>query len=182
MLVDFALFLRQWRKVMSPASIGFLGIAIMLVLFATRMPVAFVMGVVGFVGFSVLTSVQGGLNMVSRSMYEVFVSYDLTTIPLFILMGQLAFNAGISQASLCHGLSFLRAHPRRTGHGHGLGLHRLWRGVRIEPSHGRDHGHGGHSGDEALRLPGPPGRGPWPRAEGWAWSCRRAWCSSSTGC
>ena len=45
---------------MSPASIGLLGIAIMLVLFATRMPVAFVMGVIGFVGFSVLTSVQIG--------------------------------------------------------------------------------------------------------------------------
>jgi tripartite ATP-independent transporter DctM subunit len=81
----------------SPASIGFIGIAIMLVLFCTRMPVAFAMAVVGFVGFSVLTSVQGGLSMISRSMYEVFVSYDLTTIPLFILMGQLAFNAGISR-------------------------------------------------------------------------------------
>jgi tripartite ATP-independent transporter DctM subunit len=53
--------------------------------------------VVGFAGFSILTSVQGGLSMISRSMYEVFVSYDLTTIPLFILMGQLAFNAGISR-------------------------------------------------------------------------------------
>ena len=62
---------------MSPAGIGFLGIAIMLLLFATRMPVAFVMGVVGLVGFSVLTSVQGGLNMLSRSMYEVFVSYEI---------------------------------------------------------------------------------------------------------
>jgi tripartite ATP-independent transporter DctM subunit len=82
---------------MTPATIGLIGIGVMLVLFATRMPVAFVMGVVGFVGFSVLTSVQGGLNMVSRSMYEVFASYDLTTIPLFILMGQLAFNAGISR-------------------------------------------------------------------------------------
>jgi len=82
---------------MSPATMGLLGIAVMLVLFATRMPVAFVMGLVGFVGFSLLTSVQGGLNMISRSMYEVFVSYDLTTIPLFILMGQLAFNAGISR-------------------------------------------------------------------------------------
>ena len=82
---------------MSPATIGFIGIAVMLVLFCTRMPVAFVMAVVGFVGFSFLTSVQGGLSMISRSMYEVFVSYDLTTIPLFILMGQLAFNAGISR-------------------------------------------------------------------------------------
>lgn len=82
---------------MSPAIMGFIGIGIMLLLFLTRMPVAFAMGVVGFVGFSLLTSVQGGLSMLSRSMYEVFVSYDLTTIPLFVLMGQLAFNAGISK-------------------------------------------------------------------------------------
>lgn len=82
---------------MTPITAGILGILIMVVLFATKMPVAFVMGLVGFVGFSTLTSWTGGLNMVSRSMYEVFVSYDLTTIPLFILMGQLAFNAGISR-------------------------------------------------------------------------------------
>lgn len=82
---------------MSATMTGLIGIAVMLLLFATRMPVAFVMGLVGFVGFSVLTSVQSGLNMLSRSMYEVFVSYDLTTIPLFVLMGQLAFNAGISK-------------------------------------------------------------------------------------
>ncbi|NLW81335.1 MAG: TRAP transporter large permease [Desulfovibrionales bacterium] len=82
---------------MSATMTGLIGIAVMLLLFATRMPVAFVMGLVGFVGFSVLTSVQSGLNMLSRSMYEVFVSYDLTTIPLFVLMGQLAFNAGVSR-------------------------------------------------------------------------------------
>lgn len=82
---------------MTPAAIGFVGIAAMLLLFCTRMPVAFAMGVVGFVGFSLLTSLQGGLNMISRSLYEVFVSYDLTTIPLFVLMGQLAFNAGVSR-------------------------------------------------------------------------------------
>lgn len=82
---------------MSPATMGFIGIGIMLLLFLTRMPVAFAMAVVGFVGFSLLTSVQGGLSMLSRSMYEVFISYDLTTIPLFVLMGQLAFNAGISK-------------------------------------------------------------------------------------
>lgn len=82
---------------MSPAAVGFVGIGVMLLLFATRMPVAFAMGVVGFVGFLLLGSVQGSLGMVSRSMYEVFTSYDLTTIPLFVLMGQLAFNAGVSK-------------------------------------------------------------------------------------
>lgn len=45
-------------------------------------------------------------------MYEVFVSYDLTTIPLFILMGQLAFNARDQSTPLCHNLSFLCGHIR----------------------------------------------------------------------
>lgn len=83
---------------MTPAMTGLAGIAVMLLLFLTRMPVAFAMGLVGFVGFSLLTSTQGGLHMLSRAVYEVFSSYDLTTIPLFILMGQLAFNAGISRS------------------------------------------------------------------------------------
>ena len=42
------------EAVMSATMTGLIGIAVMLLLFATRMPVAFVMGLVGFVGFSVL--------------------------------------------------------------------------------------------------------------------------------
>jgi len=77
--------------------IGIIGIVVMVALFMTRMPVAFVMTLVGFVGFSFLTSLKGGMNLLSRSMYDAFSSYSLSTIPLFILMGQLAFNSGISR-------------------------------------------------------------------------------------
>jgi len=58
--------------------------------------VAYVMTLIGFLGFSVMISFKGGLNLLSRNIYEVFSSYGLTTIPLFIFMGQLAFNSGIS--------------------------------------------------------------------------------------
>lgn len=68
----------------------------MLLLFLTRMPVAFVMTLVGFLGFSVMVSLDGGLNLIAREFYSTFANYDLTTIPLFILMGQLVFSAGIS--------------------------------------------------------------------------------------
>ena len=81
---------------MDPALIGVIGILIMLALFMTRMPVAYVMALVGFIGFSFMISWKGGLNLLSRNIYEAFSSYGLTTIPLFILMGQLAFNSGIS--------------------------------------------------------------------------------------
>lgn len=82
---------------MTPTFIGILGIAVMLVLFMTRMPVAYVMALVGFIGFSFLTSFKGGLNLLSRNIYDAFSSYGLSTIPLFILMGQIAFNCGISR-------------------------------------------------------------------------------------
>lgn len=82
---------------MSPTVIGILGIVIMVFIFLSRMPVAYVMTLIGFLGFSVMISVPGGLALLSRNIYEVFASYGLTTIPLFILMGQLAFNSGISR-------------------------------------------------------------------------------------
>jgi len=92
---------------MSPTLIGILGILIMILMFLTRMPVAFVMATVGFVGFSVMISTDAGLVLLSRNIYETFDSYDLTTIPLFILMGQLGFNSGISKRLYDAGYKFL---------------------------------------------------------------------------
>mgnify|MGYP006289848335 CR=1 FL=1 len=82
---------------MNPTLIGALGIVLMLLIFMTRMPVAYVMMLVGFLGFSYMVSWNAGLNLLSRNVYEAFSSYGLTTIPLFILMGQFAFNSGISR-------------------------------------------------------------------------------------
>jgi C4-dicarboxylate transporter, DctM subunit len=92
---------------MSPTLIGITGILIMILMFLTRMPVAFVMATVGFVGFSIVIHVDAGLVLLSRNIYETFDSYDLTTIPLFILMGQLGFNSGISKRLYNAGYKFL---------------------------------------------------------------------------
>ena len=81
---------------MNPTLVGIIGIIVMLAMFMTRMPVAYVMTLVGFAGFSFMISLKGGLGLLSRTIYDTFSSYGLTTIPLFVLMGQIAFNAGIS--------------------------------------------------------------------------------------
>lgn len=83
---------------MNPTLIGITGIILMLAVFMTRMPVAYVMAMIGYAGFSLMISPEGGLNLLSRNIYDVFSSYGLTTIPLFILMGQLAFNSGIGRS------------------------------------------------------------------------------------
>jgi C4-dicarboxylate transporter, DctM subunit len=82
---------------MSPTLIGILGTVLMIVVFLTRMPVSYVMALIGLAGFSLLVSFQGALNLLAKDLYSVFSSYGLTTIPLFILMGQLAFSSGISR-------------------------------------------------------------------------------------
>lgn len=92
---------------MSPTLIGIIGILVMVIVFMSRMPVAFVMAMIGYLGFSIMISGQGGLSLLSRAVYDVFSSYGLTTIPLFIFMGQLAFNCGISRRLYDAGYKFL---------------------------------------------------------------------------
>ena len=92
---------------MSPTLIGIIGILVMIIVFMSRMPVAFVMAMIGYLGFSITISAQGGLSLLSRTIYDVFSSYGLTTIPLFIFMGQLAFNCGISHRLYDTGYKFL---------------------------------------------------------------------------
>ncbi|MEA2039641.1 MAG: TRAP transporter large permease [Thermodesulfobacteriota bacterium] len=81
---------------MNPTLIGIIGVVVMIIIFMSKMPVAYVMAMIGFVGFSIMVSLKGGLNIMSRDFYDVFSAYGFTTIPLFVLMGQLAFNSGIS--------------------------------------------------------------------------------------
>jgi len=81
---------------MSPDSvIGLIGIAAFFVLLAFKKPVAFAMALVGFVGFSYLTSINAGLHMVATEIYSNFSSYSLSVIPMFVWMGFLAYHSGI---------------------------------------------------------------------------------------
>ena len=82
---------------MSPATIGIIGIGLLIVLFLLRMPVAFAMALVGFAGFAYLTSPQAALHLLARDIFDTFASYPLSVIPMFILMGTFAYGSGISQ-------------------------------------------------------------------------------------
>ncbi len=82
---------------MSPTVIGIIGIIVLILVFFSRMPVAYVMTLIGFLGYSYIRGGSPGLTLLSRDFYDVYSSYGLTIIPLFILMGQIAFNAGISR-------------------------------------------------------------------------------------
>jgi tripartite ATP-independent transporter DctM subunit len=82
---------------MSEVAIGIAGLAAVIALFLTGIELSFAMAVIGFVGFSCVVSLESGLNLLARDIFDVFTSYNLTVVPLFIFMGQIAFNAGIAK-------------------------------------------------------------------------------------
>lgn len=82
---------------MSPMQIGIIGCLILFGLLLTSMPVAFAMIASGVIGFALIVTPQAAFSMVIAELYETFSSYSLTVIPLFVMMGQVAFHAGISR-------------------------------------------------------------------------------------
>ena len=82
---------------MTPTDAAYLGFALLLLLLAASMPVGFVMAVVGLLGFALVVSPQAAFSMATIDLYTTFSDYNLTTIPLFVLMGQVAFHTGISR-------------------------------------------------------------------------------------
>ena len=81
---------------MTPTLVGILGLLALFIFIFSNMPVGFVMAAIGFIGFSYLVTVDAAMNLMAIDLFEVFGSYNLTVIPLFILMGQIAFHSGIS--------------------------------------------------------------------------------------
>jgi C4-dicarboxylate transporter DctM subunit len=81
----------------TPLTVGVIGICVLLVLLFSRMPIGFVMGLVGFAGFAYLSSFDGGLGVLRTVVYSTFADYGLSVIPLFILMGSFCYFAGLSK-------------------------------------------------------------------------------------
>ncbi len=76
---------------------GITGLVLVLALFFTGIELGFAMAVVGFLGFSYVVSFKAGFNLLAKDVFDVLSSYGFTVIPLFIFMGQIAFNAGIAK-------------------------------------------------------------------------------------
>src|SRR4030065_1645812 len=81
---------------MSEVVVGFIGLVSLLLFFATGIELGFAMALVGFAGFAHLNGFHSALNLLSRDFFDVITTYGYTVFPLFILMGQIGFNAGIA--------------------------------------------------------------------------------------
>jgi C4-dicarboxylate transporter DctM subunit len=82
---------------MNEIAIGVIGLIVLLGLFLTGMEMAVGMAVVGFVGYAVVIGPNAAMQILANDFFDSLESYSFTVVPLFVLMGQIAFNAGIAR-------------------------------------------------------------------------------------
>lgn len=83
---------------MSPLALTGLIFGVMLVLMAIRTPIAVSMFMAGVVGYVLQAGWAPLASFLNTQAFARFASYDLSVIPLFILMGHFATQGGISKA------------------------------------------------------------------------------------
>jgi C4-dicarboxylate transporter, DctM subunit len=83
---------------MSAIELALMIFAIMLALMAVRVPIAVTMFIAGGIGYVAQAGWSPLANFLNNQAYARFASYDLSVIPLFILMGHFATQGGISKA------------------------------------------------------------------------------------
>lgn len=82
---------------MNEVMVGLIAMAVLLLLFLTGIELSFCMAIIGFLGFSYLVSLSAAFNLLAKDYFDALASYGFTVIPLFIFMGQIAFNSGIAK-------------------------------------------------------------------------------------
>jgi tripartite ATP-independent transporter DctM subunit len=82
---------------MSSAALGTIGVGILLVLLILRIPVAFAMFLVGFVGIWILNGWASAMGLLASESFTLASSPELVVVPLFILMGNVASATGMSR-------------------------------------------------------------------------------------
>jgi len=83
---------------MSSITLALVIFGIMLVFMAIRVPIAVAMFAAGAIGYVMQTGWGPFSSFLNTQAFARFASYDLSVIPLFILMGHFATQGGISRA------------------------------------------------------------------------------------
>lgn len=81
---------------MSVAAIGVIGMVVLVMLIFLRVPVAIAMGLVGLIGYAAINGWDRAMTVLGQAPFDIASAYTLSQVPLFILMGDLAMQSGMS--------------------------------------------------------------------------------------
>jgi C4-dicarboxylate transporter, DctM subunit len=83
---------------MSPAALGIITLVAALGLLAIRVPIGVTLGGVSIIGIWYLRGLDVALGMLRSAPYDFLANWELSAIPMFILMGSVAHHSGISSS------------------------------------------------------------------------------------
>ena len=81
---------------MDPIALSMVCLFGMIVLMALRLPIAVALGLASFAGIWALKSLDTALRVVGSTPFEFSASWNLSAIPMFLLMGGIAFRCGLT--------------------------------------------------------------------------------------
>ena len=76
--------------------VGFMGLAALLFLLVIRVPVALALIAVSFGGIASLVGFTPAFGIVSNTPYSFVANWTMSAVPMFLLMGFVAFHAGLT--------------------------------------------------------------------------------------
>ncbi len=82
---------------MDPTVAAIVIMSLLFVLLAIGMPIGFAMAGAGFLGSLLMIDLDAALALLGQTAYETPITYDLSVVPLFVLMGYFATSSGLSE-------------------------------------------------------------------------------------
>ena len=125
--------------------IGVMALVGLFALIMLRVPVAVALGLAGVVGYAAIDGWERAFIAAGLTPYDLTDKYDLTVVPLFMLMGAVASRSGMSARAVPRRQRHVQRAARRARHGHHRRLRRLRRDLRLFACDRRD--------DDARRDP-----------------------------
>jgi C4-dicarboxylate transporter DctM subunit len=83
---------------MDPTLLSILIFGLLFVLLAVGMPIGLAMGLAALAGTALLIDLNAALSLLGQTAYETGITYNLSVVPMFVLMGYIAGGAGLSEA------------------------------------------------------------------------------------
>lgn len=81
---------------MTPLALGFTGMAVMLLLLIIRIPIGVALGLVSLAGIFAVRGTSALFGAAKGMPFEFIAKWELSAIPMFLLMGSVAFHSGMT--------------------------------------------------------------------------------------
>jgi len=96
---------------MDRLDIGMVGIVVTLVAIGFRVPIGIAMGLTSFAGIYLMMGVMPAIGIAKAIPYEMIGDWNLSAVPMFLLMGYIASGAGLSSGLFNAARVFLNRLP-----------------------------------------------------------------------